>query len=457
MQWLLRCFHGVGTGTRTVRSSTRRGGPSLEGLEHRTTPAALAPVYTATFGDAVTADNAFTAVDGQRYWTIDPGADSYQNDLYERPTAQTYQVRGLADGTEQFAAADYLQNLDIVQAQAGFDADYLYVSVKLAGLNKLTADGQATYEGLVYRYGFRIAKQADGGGGLLIVADQPQLKNAPHTAFGPKGTFIYRDANGDVGGAGLNVTKQDRPAEVGGNGYERVLASDGQLASGRQVLWVRVDPSDPTVVEFVLDYKAVGFTADDLATLPSFTAEANKGLQDPSNYLWNDEYTQSEAGSPYRASHGDRSRSEFGTQGLGNIYELDTVYLGPLAALSSSAIAGSAYEDLNVNGVRDGDEPGIAGVTITLTGTDDLGNAVTRTVLTDADGNYRFTDLRPGTYQLFETQPSAYADGEETVGTVNGLQRGQLAGNDLIGEIVLGAGEDAIGYDFGELHSFGDS
>jgi hypothetical protein len=431
--------------------------PSLEGLEHRALPASFTPVYSALFGDAVTADNAFTAADGKRYWTVDPGADQYQTDLYERPTAQTYQVRRLADGTEQFAAREYFQNLDIVQAQAGFDADYLYVSVKLAGLNKLTDDGKTTAEGLVYRYGFRIAKQTDGGGGLLIVADQPQLKNAPHTAFGPKGTFVYRDANGDVGGTGLDVTKQDRQAEVGGNGYERVLAADGRLVSGRQVLWVRVDPSDPSVVEFVLDYKAVGYTADDLATLPYFTAEANKGLQSPANYLWNDEYTKSEAGSPYRATHGDRSKSEFGTQGLGNIYELDTVYLGPLAPLAGSSIAGSVYADLNANGVRDVDEPGIAGVTITLTGTDDLGNAVTRTVVTDLEGQYRFGDLRAGTYQLFETQPGEYEDGAETIGTVNGAPRGQLEDNDLIGEIVLGVGEEAIGYDFGEVQAFAPS
>jgi hypothetical protein len=95
---------------------------------------------------------------------------------------------------------------------------------------------------------------------LLVVADQPQLKNSPNTTFGRVGTFIYRDGNGDVGGTGRDVTKQDRQAEVNGNGYDKVLASDGKLSSGRQVLWVRVSPTDSTVVEFALDYRTVGYT-----------------------------------------------------------------------------------------------------------------------------------------------------------------------------------------------------
>jgi len=38
----------------------------------------------------------------------------------------------------------------------------------------------------------------------------------------------------------------------------------------------------------------------------------------------------------------------------------------------------------------------------------------------------------------------------ETVGTVNGAQRGQRLANDLIGEITLGSGETGVGYDFAE-------
>src|SRR5262245_9470947 len=75
------------------------------------------PVYAATFLDHVSGKNAFKATDGKRYWTVDAGADSYQHDFYERPTAAEYKV---IDG--KFATAEYFAYIDIVQARVGFDA-----------------------------------------------------------------------------------------------------------------------------------------------------------------------------------------------------------------------------------------------------------------------------------------------------------------------------------------------
>ena len=67
-------------------------------------------------------------------------------------------------------------------------------------------------------------------------------------------------------------------------------------------------------------------------------------------------------------------------------------------------------EDLDNDGVLDAGEVGVEGVTVTLTGTDDLGIAVTVTTTTDADGNYSFGDLRPGDYTIAETQPDGLLD-----------------------------------------------
>ncbi|QTR50172.1 SdrD B-like domain-containing protein [Candidatus Thiothrix anitrata] len=50
-------------------------------------------------------------------------------------------------------------------------------------------------------------------------------------------------------------------------------------------------------------------------------------------------------------------------------------------------------KDLNANGVKDSGETGIAGVTITLTGVDALGQPVTATATTDANGVYSFAVL----------------------------------------------------------------
>ena len=443
MNWLYQSWLCRG---RNRRTQAQR--PGLEILEDRAQPAAmLDPVYSATFSDAITADEAFVAKNGQRYWTIEAGADDYQNDVYERPTAQTYEVRKLADGSKRFAAAEYFENLDIEQARVGFDDTFLYVAVDMQGLNKSTADGKNTLEGLVYRYGFRLSLESDGGHGLLVVADQPALKNSPSTTFASVGTFVYRDVNGDVGGTGLDVTKEDNEGEVAGNGYELKVVSDGKADNGARVLWVRIDPNDPTVVEFALDYRAFGFTQSDLSNLPYLEFEANKGLQDPGNYLWNDEYNQNEAGSPYQATSGDTSKSEFGTQGLGNIYELDTLRGGPLTPPAAASLSGFVYFDENLNSVRDDGEIGIVGVTLILTNSDGMEIGTT---VTGSDGSYSFTALATGTYTITEVQPIDYFDGGDNVGTVNGEERGVLLDNDILGEILLEANEHGIDYNFGE-------
>ncbi|GAB2560706.1 DUF5979 domain-containing protein [Leucobacter ruminantium] len=65
----------------------------------------------------------------------------------------------------------------------------------------------------------------------------------------------------------------------------------------------------------------------------------------------------------------------------------------------SSTIGDIVWWDLNRNGVQDDyagqPEPGAAGVTVRLTGTDDLGNTISLETATNADGKYDFGALRP--------------------------------------------------------------
>ncbi|MFN3188759.1 MAG: SdrD B-like domain-containing protein [Candidatus Paceibacteria bacterium] len=119
---------------------------------------------------------------------------------------------------------------------------------------------------------------------------------------------------------------------------------------------------------------------------------------------------------------------------------------GPVNVLVSS-LTGRVYQDLNLNGAFDDGEPGIAGVTLTLTGTDNFGNIVNRTTTTDANGIYRFDDLSPGNYTVTQTQPPGFVDGQETIGSAGG----DNPVTDVISNVVLAAGSDADGYDFGEF------
>jgi hypothetical protein len=92
---------------------------------------------------------------------------------------------------------------------------------------------------------------------------------------------------------------------------------------------------------------------------------------------------------------------------------------------------------------------GFSGVTITLTGTDLNGNAVTLVTSTGADGSYSFTGLAAGTYTLTATIPLGFFDSGDFVGTVNGAPDGMRTMTAQLGFILLNPGDNGINYDFG--------
>ncbi len=112
-----------------------------------------------------------------------------------------------------------------------------------------------------------------------------------------------------------------------------------------------------------------------------------------------------------------------------------------------SSIAGHVFVDSNNDGVRQPGEAPIAGVLVTLTGTDAAGDAVTRTATTNASGEWVIDDLLAGTYVVVETQPANYSDGLDSAGSVGGVV---TTPGDQISGIVLPEATDAIDYAFGE-------
>lgn len=128
------------------------------------------------------------------------------------------------------------------------------------------------------------------------------------------------------------------------------------------------------------------------------------------------------------------------TEGIGNNF----------GEIIPSSLAGTVYVDMNLNGTQDPGEPGLPGVTITLSGTDDLG-PVSTVLTTDANGQYVFGDLRPGTYTITETQPQGFVSTQNTIGT----QGGTIGPNDNLTDIVLGQGVHGTGNNFGEFPAGG--
>jgi uncharacterized repeat protein (TIGR01451 family) len=134
--------------------------------------------------------------------------------------------------------------------------------------------------------------------------------------------------------------------------------------------------------------------------------------------------------------------------------------------IRKSSVEGYVFDDRTANGLRDGSDPGITGVTLTLTaaaGVDAYNNTfVSRTQLTNGSGFYKFDTLPPGTYTVTEQAQTiapltGYFDGAVLKGQVNSVSCAactvvSISPNN-IGNIVLpvDVGHAATVMDFGEI------
>ena len=108
-------------------------------------------------------------------------------------------------------------------------------------------------------------------------------------------------------------------------------------------------------------------------------------------------------------------------------------------ALKLSTLEGMAFIDLQGVGTYMPGDPGVSGVTVTLTGTNSVNHqAVDLTTTTRYDGSYSFTGLLPGTYTITVTTPPGLVNDFTTpYGTID--------------DIALGADQTIGGLDFGFL------
>jgi hypothetical protein len=87
----------------------------------------------------------------------------------------------------------------------------------------------------------------------------------------------------------------------------------------------------------------------------------------------------------------------------------------PLGDTTLARLRGSQWQDINRNGLRDANEPGLADRTVYLdqnrNGRLDAGEQFTTT---DSNGNYDFTNLAPGTYTVAVVLPSGWSQTAQT-------------------------------------------
>lgn len=124
------------------------------------------------------------------------------------------------------------------------------------------------------------------------------------------------------------------------------------------------------------------------------------------------------------------------------------------AEIVLSSISGTVFLDQNNNGIQNGADTGIAGVTLELL---DNSGSVIQTINTDASGSYNFTGLIPGIYSIRQpSQPADTSNGITSPGTVpNGGTAGSASSvatlPSLISSITLPPNTASTANNFAEI------
>ncbi|MCH2078009.1 MAG: hypothetical protein MK180_14220 [Rhodobacteraceae bacterium] len=114
--------------------------------------------------------------------------------------------------------------------------------------------------------------------------------------------------------------------------------------------------------------------------------------------------------------------------------------------INSSSISGLVFRDFNDNGDVEGTDTGVAGIELTLTGTDLNGDTISSiTVTTAADGTYEFPFLAEGDYVITRgTVAEAFqSDGQNRQGTGGALYTGNTSPT-----VSLGGNDEEPDWDF---------
>lgn len=109
-------------------------------------------------------------------------------------------------------------------------------------------------------------------------------------------------------------------------------------------------------------------------------------------------------------------------------------------------ISGMVFIDRDSNQSMNGDDVGVPGSLITLSGiADNTGETITRTTLTDDQGTYSFSNVPAGTYTLTQRQPEAITNGQRS------NNAGDLVAdtNELV-DVVVTSGANLVDNDFYE-------
>lgn len=112
----------------------------------------------------------------------------------------------------------------------------------------------------------------------------------------------------------------------------------------------------------------------------------------------------------------------------------------------TTGVGNYVWNDLNQNGIQDGNEIGISGVVVTLFNSSSIPIATT---ITDAFGHYYFSDLSSGVYKLGFAAPVAYLFSAFHAGSDITKDNDVLPGTGLTDFFSLATGENNLSIDAG--------
>ena len=246
------------------------------------------------------------------------------------------------------------------------------------------------------------------------------LGSAEASASGGTTPYTFAWSNGETGQSITGLAA----------GTYSVTATDANGCS--DVATVSIAPGGSLDVVVEITNPISSSTVDDGAV----EASANGGVQ-PYTFLWNTGDTEpiltDLSGGTYTVTVTD-------AEGCTGTASVTLIQLG--------CIGNKVWEDVNKDGCQGFGEPGISGITVTLTGTDATGNAVNMTQITQPNGYYLFEDLQPGTYMVTVGLPSNYAFSPSN-NCPDDLSDSDVGTNGKTGNIDLALGQCNVTVDAG--------
>ncbi len=157
--------------------------------------------------------------------------------------------------------------------------DFYYFTLELVGVSEDDNYPSASY-------GIEIDSDYDGRGDYLLWA-----KGDDSTEWNIENVMLLEDSNDDVGGSNPVV-----PDNNSGNGYDEVLFSIDVL-DDPDTAWKRVDPGNGNNVQLAVKISRIDNNRF------YWRGWADAGLEDPSQFDYNDSVSESQAGSPNKNSN----------------------------------------------------------------------------------------------------------------------------------------------------------